>query len=101
MASAIDDVREEQTLSVAALADRSASVLERLRSHAQTARAGERREPSFPIGKAADLAGRTTEAIREAEQGKGTCRARVRPQDGISRARGTRTTKKHHPAQLT
>src|SRR3546814_7793641 len=49
MASAIDDVREEQTLSVAALADRSASVLERLRSDAQTARAGERREPTFPI----------------------------------------------------
>src|SRR3546814_2840659 len=67
MASAIDDVREEQTLSVAALADRSASVLERLRSDAQTARAGERREPTFPIGKAADLVGRTTAAIRDAE----------------------------------
>src|SRR3546814_16844631 len=67
MASAIGDVRGGQTLSVAALADRSASVLERLRSDAQTARAGERREPTFPIGKAADLVGRTTAAIRDAE----------------------------------
>src|SRR3546814_1146312 len=74
MASAIDDVREEQTLSVAALADRSASVLERLRSDAQTARAGERREPTFPIGKAADLVGRTTAAIRDAERDRKSTR---------------------------
>ena len=67
MASAIDAVRDEQTLDVATLADRSAAVLERLRDSARSARAGERREPSFPIGKAADLVGRTTQAIREAE----------------------------------
>jgi len=67
MASAIDDVLEEQTLSVSTLAARSAAVLERLRSDAQSARAGERREPTFPIGKAAELVGRTPPAIRDAE----------------------------------
>lgn len=67
MASAIDNVLEEQTLSVADLAARSSSVLERLRSDAQSARAGERREPTFPIGKAAELVGRTPAAIRDAE----------------------------------
>lgn len=67
MASAINDVLEEQTLSVSALAARSSSVLERLRSDAQSARAGERREPTFPIGKAAELVGRTPAAIRDAE----------------------------------
>lgn len=67
MASALDEVRMEETLDVAALADRSSSVLERLRSSARDMRAEERREPSFPIGKAAELVGRTTAAIREAE----------------------------------
>lgn len=67
MASALDEVRMEEALDVAALADRSSSVLERLRSSARDMRAEERREPSFPIGKAAELVGRTTAAIREAE----------------------------------
>ena len=67
MASAIDNVLEEQTLSVSDLAARSLAVLERLRSDAQSARAGERREPTFPIGKAAELVGRTPAAIRDAE----------------------------------
>lgn len=67
MAFAIDNVLEEQTLSVADLAARSSSVLERLRNDAQSARAGERREPTFPIGKAAELVGRTPAAIRDAE----------------------------------
>lgn len=67
MTSALDEVRMEETLDVAALADRSSSVLEKLRSSARNMRADERREPSFPIGKAAELVGRTTAAIREAE----------------------------------
>ncbi|WDF74740.1 AAA family ATPase [Novosphingobium sp. KACC 22771] len=67
MASALDEVRMEETLDVASLADRSSSVLEKLRSSARDMRAEERREPSFPIGKAAELVGRTTAAIREAE----------------------------------
>ncbi|WCT79569.1 AAA family ATPase [Novosphingobium humi] len=67
MASALDEVRMEEALDVAALADRSSSVLEKLRSSARDMRAEERREPSFPIGKAAELVGRTTAAIREAE----------------------------------
>lgn len=67
MASALDEVRMEEALDVASLADRSSSVLEKLRSSARDMRAEERREPSFPIGKAAELVGRTTAAIREAE----------------------------------
>lgn len=67
MASAIDNVLEEQTLSISALAMRSSQVLERLRSDAQSARAGERREPTFSIGKAAELVGRTPAAIGAAE----------------------------------
>jgi len=67
MPSPIDEVRMTETIDVAALAQRSSAVLEKLRSSARSARAGERREPTFPIGKAADLVGRTTAAIREAE----------------------------------
>ncbi|CAM3073094.1 MULTISPECIES: AAA family ATPase [Sphingomonadaceae] len=67
MASAIDEVRMGETLDVASLAARSSSVLEKLRNSARSARADERREPTFQIGKAADLVGRTTGAIREAE----------------------------------
>ena len=66
MPSPIDEVRMTETIDVAALAQRSSAVLEKLRSSARSARAGERREPTFPIGKAADLVGRTTAAIREA-----------------------------------
>jgi chromosome partitioning protein len=50
------------------LAQRTSSVLERLRDSARSARADERREPTFPIGKAAELVGRTAAAIREAEK---------------------------------
>ena len=67
MASAIDEVRIGETLDVGALADRSSAVLEKLRNSARSARADERREPTFQIGKVADLVGRTTAAIREAE----------------------------------
>ena len=55
-------------LSVATLAKRTSSVLERLRDSARSARADDRREPTFPIGKAADLVGRTPAAIRDAEK---------------------------------
>jgi chromosome partitioning protein len=67
MASPLELVREAQRVDVADLAARSSAVLERLRNSARSARAGERREPTFPIGKAADLVGRTTAAIRDAE----------------------------------
>lgn len=67
MATNVEQVRDEETLDVSALASRSSSVLERLRSGARSARADERREPIFPIGKAAELVGRTTAAIRDAE----------------------------------
>ena len=50
------------------LAKRTSSVLERLRDSARSARADDRREPTFPIGKAADLVGRTPAAIRDAEK---------------------------------
>lgn len=50
------------------LAERSSAVLEKLRDGAQTRRADERREPLFTIGKAADLVGRTSIAISEAEK---------------------------------
>jgi len=53
---------------ISGLADKTAAVLENLRSQAVAARAGERREPSFQIGEAADLVGRTAAAIREAEK---------------------------------
>ena len=55
-------------LSFATLAKRTSSVLERLRDSARSARADDRREPTFPIGKAADLVGRTPAAIRDAEK---------------------------------
>ena len=67
MASAFEQVRLGEALDVATLASRSSSVLEKLRNSARNARADERREPTFQIGKAADLVGRTTAAIREAE----------------------------------
>jgi len=67
MASPIDEVRLDEMLDVTALADRSSSVLEKLRQSARDVRSDERREPTFPIGKAAELIGRTTAAIRDAE----------------------------------
>lgn len=59
--------RAEQT-QVSALAERCSKVLEKLREGARSARADERREPTFTIGRAAELVGRTPAAIREAER---------------------------------
>lgn len=53
---------------VADLAKRCSAVLETLRDGARSARADDRREPTFPIGRAAELIGRTPAAIREAER---------------------------------
>lgn len=66
MASALGNVMND-VVDVSGLAERSSAVLERLRSTARSARAEERREPTFPIGRAAELVSRTTAAIREAE----------------------------------
>src|SRR3546814_4876266 len=65
MATSVDQVRIAETLDVGALAARTSSVLERLRDSARSARADERREPTFPIGKAAELVGRTTARSEE------------------------------------
>lgn len=53
---------------VAQLARRASAVVENLRSAARAARSGERREPIFTIGEAAELVGRTPAAIRDAEK---------------------------------
>ncbi|MCW6529047.1 MULTISPECIES: AAA family ATPase [Sphingomonas] len=53
---------------VSALAERCSSILERLRDGAQSKRADDRREPLFTISRAADLVGRSSAAIREAEK---------------------------------
>ena len=53
---------------VAQLARRSSAVVASLRDAARQARSGTRREPSFSIGEAADLVGRTSTAIRDAEK---------------------------------
>jgi chromosome partitioning protein len=67
--SAQIDIEVEQDLvSVTALANRTSRVLEKLRDSARSARADERREPTFTIGHAAELVGRTTAAIRDAEK---------------------------------
>lgn len=67
MATAIPRVRPDQSR-VSALAERCSSILERLRDGAQSRRADDRRQPTFTIGRAADLVGRTPAAIREAEK---------------------------------
>jgi chromosome partitioning protein len=54
--------------SVSQLATRSSAIVAKLRDGARNARAEVRREPTFPIGQAADLVGRTPAAIREAEK---------------------------------
>lgn len=53
---------------ISQLASRSSSVVSKLRDDARNARAGVRRQPVFPIGRAAELVGRTPAAIREAEK---------------------------------
>jgi chromosome partitioning protein len=68
LAASLDIEGTQDLLSVSTLAQRTSSVLERLRDSARSARADERREPTFPIGKAAELVGRTPAAIREAEK---------------------------------
>jgi chromosome partitioning protein len=44
----------ERLVSVATLASRTSSVLEKLRDSARSARSDDRREPTFTIGKAAE-----------------------------------------------
>lgn len=53
---------------VAQLARRASAVVANLRDTARAARSGARREPTFSIGEAADLVGRTPAAIRDAEK---------------------------------
>jgi chromosome partitioning protein len=53
---------------VAQLARRASAVVENLRDSARAARSGDRREPTFTIGGAAALVGRTPAAIRDAEK---------------------------------
>ena len=66
--SSASDVAYPVQGTVEQLAERCSSVLEKLRDGARGARADERREPTFPIGKAAELVGRTPAAIRDAEK---------------------------------
>jgi chromosome partitioning protein len=54
--------------SVAQLARRASAVVANLRDNARAARSGARREPTFSIGQAAELVGRTPTAIRDAEK---------------------------------
>lgn len=54
--------------SVGQMARRASAVISNLRDAARAARAGQRREPTFTIGEAATLVGRTPAAIREAEK---------------------------------
>ena len=53
---------------VGQLARRASSVVANLRDAARAARSGSRREPTFTIGEAAELVGRTPAAIRDAEK---------------------------------
>ena len=59
---------KEQTVPVRQLAQRTSAVLANLRDGAKAARSGERREPAFSIGQAAELVRRTPAAIRDAEK---------------------------------
>lgn len=68
MSSSLDLEGIQDTVSVGAFASRASSVLEKLRDSARSARADDRREPTFTITKAADLVGRTAAAIRDAEK---------------------------------
>lgn len=69
---AMDTVAEGEGGNVLSLVEdlalRTSSVLETLRNNAQAVRAGDRREPTFQIGQAAELIGRSAAAIREAEK---------------------------------
>lgn len=68
MSNGLEIEEAERLVSVATLANRTSSILERLRDSAKSARADDRREPTFTIGKAAELVGRTPAAIRDAEK---------------------------------
>ncbi len=68
MAASLDIEGAQDLVSVATLAARTSSVLERLRDSARSVRSDHRREPTFTIGKAAELVGRTPAAIRDAEK---------------------------------
>ena len=68
MAAVVGERAERGVDTVSELAQRCSSVLETLRDGARSARADERREPTFPIGRAAELVGRTPAAVRDAER---------------------------------
>lgn len=68
MSNGLDIEEADRLVSVATLAGRTSSVLEKLRDSARSARADDRREPTFAIGKAAELVNRTPAAIRDAEK---------------------------------
>jgi chromosome partitioning protein len=68
VSNGLDIEEAERLVSVATLASRTSSVLEKLRDSARSARADDRREPTFTIGKAAELVNRTPAAIRDAEK---------------------------------
>lgn len=68
MSNGLDIEEADRLVSVATLAGRTSSVLEKLRDSARSARADDRREPTFSIGKAAELVNRTPAAIRDAEK---------------------------------
>ncbi|USI75190.1 AAA family ATPase [Sphingomonas morindae] len=68
MSNGLDIEEAERLVSVATLAARTSSVLEKLRDSARSARADDRREPTFTISKAAELVNRTPAAIRDAEK---------------------------------
>ena len=53
---------------VSQLARRASAVVANLRDNVRAARSSERREPTFTIGEVADLVGRTSAAIRDAEK---------------------------------
>ena len=68
----MSDLAEVQAASLAGpvsqLARRASAVVANLRDNVRAARSSERREPTFTIGEAADLVGRTPAAIRDAEK---------------------------------
>lgn len=68
MSNGLEIEEAGRLVSVATLANRTSSVLEKLRDSARSARADDRREPTFTISKAAELVGRTAAAIRDAEK---------------------------------
>lgn len=68
MSNGLDIEEADRLVSVATLAGRTSSVLQKLRDSARSARADDRREPTFTIGKAAELVNRTPAAIRDAEK---------------------------------